>query len=109
MSGIDMTELRWSQLTEDHDMEREKECIDLSLVRIPPDVLSRLDGFCSDLKLRILEDAARLRVGQSGSSRDWVLTNDDLLAVAGAAIEQALSNLAASPATRGSHHVRTAS
>jgi hypothetical protein len=85
-------------------MTREQNGVDLNRVRIPSDLISTLDSFCSDLKMRMLEDAAKLRAGIPGVDRDCVLTKDDLLAVAAAAIEYAVTNLDVALSHRGSDH-----
>lgn len=90
-------------------MTREQDSVDLNRVRIPSNLLSILDGFCSDLKMRMLEDVVKLRATIPGADRDCVLTKDDLLAVAAAVIESVASKLDAALAHREPDHVRRAS
>jgi hypothetical protein len=66
---------------------------EVAQVRIPADLLAGLDGFFSNLKLRILDRAVRraaLRTGADGTS---ILQNEDVLAVAPAALTDAVSEL----------------
>ncbi len=74
-------------------------------VRIPADLLAGLDGFFSNLKLRILDHAVRraaLRMGVDGTS---ILQNEDVLAVAPAAFTDAVSELGETCLLDEPHHL----
>lgn len=74
-------------------MELAQQAGELDQVRIPADLLAGLDDYFSDLKLRIIERAVRRATLRATADGPSVLRNEDLLAVAPAALTDAVSEL----------------
>jgi hypothetical protein len=90
-------------------MSRVQEAVELSDVRIPPELNARLDRFFSELKLRVLQGAARRASVRKNATGPCTLQADDLITTATGALAEARAELERAFSPRESQHVRRTS